>query len=841
MRFSCLPACIAVALPLWAQTPVINPRGLINAFSQQPAPSTVTPGGLLWVNGINLGPVDGFTAPPGDWPITLGDPPLQVMVNGRAAPIGSANPSRLVIQIPWEIAAGAGAGNIVQAVVVKGEVRSRPAFVRVLAANPALRVKGDSGIGEAFTTGASPTLKLSATGLGNLPPDQRPENGKAVATEWPGAVRAYVDGLPAKVKASLSGERVGEFDIELEVPEGATEGGIVTLLAANAQAANSPTLGKPALKASYLPMPEAARAVRQVRTAGVQPRLVLANAPRREDGCYPSWLFDYTALKVTQVEPCLIAAAQNAASPIIVTAGSNTLAAFAGPAEGTAQDGLTTRVAVFKAGAEQPMLVQLPRAASVLAGGPNGSLLAVMPTTPPSAVTIDTTTGDVAEFQVQGGLPGIPGLPGAGAAAPGGAALPGGLAVDLGGGLNVVLSAAIGLGNNTRAVLVGDKANTPTAAKLALLNPQNEVTATRDLPEGWLPLMPPLPVIQVPPGGTPPQITPVSRALLTFDNATRSLYILSRKTDDSADGLVAFTGAELEQKTTPFPEGWFAASCNPNLNFYSIELARRLALFASSKPEKAVAQVCGARGFLMLDLPSGNVTEVPLPGVGQLNAGNAAGEINDFIYGNNTDPASTTGADTLYVLDGVAGSAFAINAPAEVSSFQGAFPVPALSVVLALGSLPQQAAGSAGIVVFNLQNEQSYLLPTPEGFASVQFTTVVQGSRKIVARGTKTGATGTQYLIYDLETRDLTMVPNPEGVAFVGAAPTAVAGGGAPGGGQPGGGQPGGGQPGGGQPGGGQTAAVVQIQLASPQTNTITGAAFNAERQLTGLVQVRVP
>ncbi|MBK7929888.1 MAG: hypothetical protein IPJ98_21160 [Bryobacterales bacterium] len=123
--------------------------------------------------------------------------------------------------------------------------------------------------------------------------------------------------------------------------------------------------------------------------------------------------------------------------------------------------------------------------------------------------------------------------------------------------------------------------------------------------------------------------------------------------------------------------------------------------------------------------------------------------------------------------------------------------MPALSVVPCLGSLPQQAAaGSAGIVVFNLLNEQSFLLPTPEGFASVQFTTVVQGSRKIVARGTKTGATGTEYLIYDLETRDLAMVPNPEGVAFVGAAPTAVAGGGAPGGGVPGGGQPGGGQPG---------------------------------------------
>ncbi|MBK7929890.1 MAG: hypothetical protein IPJ98_21170 [Bryobacterales bacterium] len=243
-----------------------QPRGLINAFSTA-SPVRSHPGGLLWVNGINLGPVDGFTAPPGDWPTTIGDPALQVMVNGRPAAIGSANPSRLVIQIPWEIAAGAGAGNIVQVVVVKGEVRSRPAFVRVLAANPALRVKGDTGIGEAFTTGARPALKLSATGLGNLPADQRPENGKAVATEWPGAVRAYVDGLPAKVKASLPANASANSTSRLRFPKAPPKAASSPCLPPTRKPPTAPLSASPHSKPVTSPCLTPPSAVRQVRTA----------------------------------------------------------------------------------------------------------------------------------------------------------------------------------------------------------------------------------------------------------------------------------------------------------------------------------------------------------------------------------------------------------------------------------------------------------------------------------------------------------------------------------------------------------------------------------------------
>ena len=815
-----LVALLTAGVPLWAQTPVINPRGLINAFSQQPAPAVVTPGGLLWVNGINLGPVDGFTAPAGDWPLQIGDPVLQVMINGRAAAIGSATPSRIVVQVPWEVAGGGGAGNIAQVVVAKGEVRSRPAFVRVAQAFPALRTKGDKGIGEAVTTGGGETVKLSATGLGTFPQDERPENGKAVAKDWPAALRAYVDGVAAKATARLSGERVGEFEIELQLPASTAEGSIVSILAGNATPANRPTLGKTAASVAYLAMPELARTVRQTRSAGVQPKLLVASAPRGDDGCYPSWVFDYVSKKVTRVEPCLIAAGQNAVAPVVILPDSDVMVSLVGPAEGTVEEGISRKVALFKAGSDQPMIVELPGAASVVAGGPSGSLLALMPGTTPNVVMIDTVTGEVREFDGQIGL----GLPGGGGGG-GVVVTPGGLTIDLGEGLNVVLGQPIGIGNATRAVVVGDNADVPTKAKLALIDQQNSVVGKRDFADGWLPLIPPAPAVQQPPGSgqaNPALLRP--RALVTFDAASRSVYVLSRKADESADGITAFAGPDLEQRTMAFPEGWFAASCTPQLAFYNAELARRLVLFASAKPEKTVLRVCGAKGFLTVNLADGAATAVPLPGIGLLNAAAAAGEINDFIYGNNTDPVATAGADTLYVLDGVVGTAFSIAAPPEVNSFTGAFPVPALSMVLALGATPQQAAGSAGIVVFDLNREQSFLLPTPDGFSGVQFVTVLQQSRKVVARGTKTGGSGSQYLVYDLETRDLVMIPNPEGVAFVGVAPMPNQGGDPP-------------RPGGGG-GGGQ---ALQIQVASPETNTVTAAAFNDQREMVGIVLVRVP
>ena len=91
---------------------------------------------------------------------------------------------------------------------------------------------------------------------------------------------------------------------------------------------------------------------------------------------------------------------------------------------------------------------------------------------------------------------------------------------------------------------------------------------------------------------------------------------------------------------------------------------------------------------------------------------------------------------------------------------------------------------------------------------------------KLVARGIREGNTGTQFLIYDLITGDLAMVPNPGGVAFVGPPP------GAP--------QPGvpGGPPVQQQP--------MRTQDFSAKSNSITAVTYDAERRQVGIMAVRV-
>ena len=113
--------CLAIAsVRAQTTTPVVNPRGVINAFTQQPAPTAVAPVWLVWIQGLNLGPVDGLTAPV-PWPVKLGDPAIEVLINGRPAPIGYISPGKIIAQVPFETNNG-----LAQAVVRQGTSTSRP-------------------------------------------------------------------------------------------------------------------------------------------------------------------------------------------------------------------------------------------------------------------------------------------------------------------------------------------------------------------------------------------------------------------------------------------------------------------------------------------------------------------------------------------------------------------------------------------------------------------------------------------------------------------------------------------------------------------------------------------
>ena len=105
-RIFLLLSIVACAV-LGQDPPVIDPRGVLNAFTKTAAPAAVARGGILEIDGQNLGPDAGVTALGLPLPTKLGNPPIQVLIAGKAVPLFSATPNRILVQIPWNATVGA--------------------------------------------------------------------------------------------------------------------------------------------------------------------------------------------------------------------------------------------------------------------------------------------------------------------------------------------------------------------------------------------------------------------------------------------------------------------------------------------------------------------------------------------------------------------------------------------------------------------------------------------------------------------------------------------------------------------------------------------------------------
>ena len=213
-----------------------------------------------------------------------------------------------------------------------------------------------------------------------------------------------------------------------------------------------------------------------------------------------------------------------------------------------------------------------------------------------------------------------------------------------------------------------------------------------------------------------------------------------------------------------------------------------------------------------------------MPGAGQFSTAQGTDEMNDYIFGSNTDPARQGTSDTLYVLDGVTATAFRVDLPAGLTGFAQLRAVPTMNLLVGLGRARQQA-GDAGLVVFDLDRGQGTVFPTPDGFISVQIVDVFPATRKVVARGTRQGNTGTQLLVYDLLNGNLQIVDNPDGVAFVGT-PAVAAVPGIPGG-------------GGGQPGGAAQTPSVNLR-SNIRANAVLAITYDADRKQNGVLTLRL-
>jgi len=155
-------------------------------------------------------------------------------------------------------------------------------------------------------------------------------------------------------------------------------------------------------------------------------------------------------------------------------------------------------------------------------------------------------------------------------------------------------------------------------------------------------------------------------------------------------------------------------------------------------------------------------------------------------------------------------------------------------VAIAVGT--KQTQGDAGFVFFDLERGGASILSLPDRFSSASVVGVFPITRKLAATGTRTDGTGSQLIVYGLITGDATVVPNPEGVAWIGSATqqTAV--------GFPGGGFPPG-FPGGAPPGGmpGLVLASAGLQQANTKANTVAAVCFDSNQKQIGIIGLRVP
>ncbi len=802
--------------------PVVNPRGARNEFSRQPAPSVVSPGSHLRLTGLNLGPATPVTASTFPLPTEVGTPPTQVLINNRAVPIVSASPDAIVCQIPWDMPQGAAV-----AVVRRGEQSSRGVRFNIRPLAPALRSASETGFGPAGGVQGN-SLALRASGLGQTDPPQASgmpaSSGGESRPIQP--ILVFADGLPVAVEVAASSKMPGEFEIKGELPKGSEAGDLVQLVVQGNAAGPLPfgTIRK--TQVSSLPLPAEIGDVRAVPGSDLRGGLGALVGVRGEDGCYPVWSFDVRRESMKKEEGCLTAANRAVPSPVQAFPNSPAMASFVGPGDASGQVATFTKLRLWHPSLEAPKDLELPFPVSNLALGADGDLRAVALGSG-QTLKIDPETGALEEMEA------LPLNPNPGAGLLNNLLRTG--EIDLGDGVKRVLAAIQVQGG--LAVVAADSDTKPAKAKIAILDGQGQVQSTRNYVEGWLPLIAPLPPTR--PGQTPPVAQVRLSAAAYYDAATRTLFVASVNAEGQQHAVAGF-GPDGLTRIVKAPEGWYLAACSAEIRVFDLELTRRVAFFGLKTLETQFRQQCTARGFLELSLGAEPVMRAfELSGSGEFNVTAGANEINDFLYGVDSDPTQAGLASSMFVFDSATESSLRLDAPSGVLGFGAGSmrPVPALNMVLALGQ--NQRAGDAGIIAFDLESGEARLLPTPEGFEQVQVMDVFQPTRKVVARGIRTGAAGSQLLVYDLTTGDLEIVPNPEGVAFAGALPALVTTPGQPG--QPG--QPGlPGQPG--QPGqpvlpGG--APQAQLQRTNPKANAVVVIGSNAERKPVSVVYYRIP
>ena len=787
-----LAPLLLLAAAGWATAaPIVGIRSVTNGISFADPPATVPRGGILTIRGEGLAEAHvGADSLP--LPVALGDPVVEVLISGTAAPLFFVSPMQINAQIPWEAPAGRA-----EVVVRVGEESSAPVAVQVATLNVALiQHEGTSApIAESATlpteAPAEPASSAPiALGAPGEPPSATGVLLEATAAISPGSIirvfasgigettpalvtgsaaadttyamnppqRAFLGGLPVEsLSVAPSTDLVGVYQMTFSVPEMAGPTEAFRWVSGNQGASgvmgpiNEPT-------ARYMAVPAGVTSADRIQMSALNPYFAsLIGTLDGNQGCYPDvHLVDFRRDSVTTLTECLLPSWPNAPNPNVqhrpfeTAANSSALAALvapdAPPAAGLADELLVVDTA---AGASETVAIE-GGAARLQIGTGNSSTLRLERAGGESGnVVVDLSGTMVGED--------------AGSAA----ALPAPLVV---GDLRYNLAQGWNFPRGHRFRVLGpDSLADGLVPQAILFDASANVVAQAPFPDGWNPIEPPR---RLNANGDPVgalSLAPVSGG---FAGQTTA-YVAARKSDRTGDGIVAFeivlppapapdapdaaaATATMTAAAIEFPSGVFAANCTNAVRWLRVPATRTLAIVGSDQhlyefAEPREGRLCAGDRVLLFNTESRELTQITPGDDVRLDAW-LRGTVNSYLYfGDGAREVAYMASTRIHVIDAVTGDYREVVFPSDAAGTPVGIPYNnqqtqhlfSESKLVALatvgeprvnnqGILLQPFAGDAGLLVVDLEAASATHLALPEGFERIEpgtFQLIQQGRR----------------------------------------------------------------------------------------------------------------
>ena len=784
-----IPAAFLAAAGTSAAAPEIGIRSVTNGVTLEDAPSAVPRGGILAILGEGLAAahVAADTLP---LPTVLGDPAVQVLIEGRAVPLFFVAPQQINAQVPWEIEAGRAS-----VVVRQGDTDSAVTHVQVTDLGVALMRHAGTGalIAESAADPEEPPAEPAASqvpiDLGSpagppsaadvvLDPAAEISSGQvvrvfaagigetapALVTGSPGAAdtpyelvqpqRAFLGGVPVEnLSIAPSESLVGVYGMRFAIPEPAGGTEVFRWVSGNDGASGvMGPVGPPS--ARYLAVPEGVTAADRIQLSDLNPYFVSLGGTIDDDqGCYTDvHLMDFRRDSVTTLTECLFPSWPNAPNPnnqyqpFEAPANSSVLAAIVAPAEAPAA-GLSDQLLLVDTAAGTMQTVAIEGGADRLQTGAGNS----------STLRLERPGGADGRLVVdlQGTV--------VGEAGSGNAALPDevdGLSVD------------VAQGNQNypggyRLRFLGPASDDGAARPHAVLfDAEGNAVATEPFPAGWVPIAPPR---RRNPAGNPvggPSLAPATGA---FGDETTA-FVIVRSEDSSMDGVASFQvtlpdpdadpeatpapAASVAATATAFPDGVYAANCTTGVRWLRMPAARKLAIAGSGEAltefaEPRDGRICASDRLLVFDPATGELAQSEMPDGERLDVW-LRGAVNSYVYfGDATREVPYKASTKIHVFDGATASWTEIAFPLDAEGNQVGISynnpmtqgIGSESKLVALatvgetrtnnqGLAAQPFPGSAGLLVVDLEQATATHLPLPEGFTRIE-----AGNNQLVQQG----------------------------------------------------------------------------------------------------------